>query len=999
MKRMLRSPKESIQMLWSEISVITNELEQKTLRMVSVVMLVMLTAGVVVDAQEKRQTDSNIDRTGLTEYKLSNGLTVMLWENRDQSDVTGYVAVRVGSVDEPKEYTGLAHYLEHMLFKGTEQIGAVDWSKEKPVYDEIIRLYDAYSTSTDATERAALAKQINEKSMEEMQYSTTRDFFTLMDEIGATDVNAFTSYDMTCYTSSFPAYQMNKWLTINADRMTKPVFRTFQAELENVFEEYNMYAGDVSTQQRDNLMATVYKGHAYERNVIGEPEHLKNPRLSKLIEFFNTWYVANNMALILVGDFETESVKPVIEKTFGSLPAGDLPVRTKEMPKFENGLKKKFDLGYFPQIYWVFDGVSVKDEDILALQFVCQLLNNGSNTGLLDKVTMDGDVSGAQCVVDARRDMGRVMVTAIPYFDPNQQSFDSNAATEKIVMAEINKLKTGDIPDWLIDAVKQEFKQQYTLAFEEGAAKMSELVECFIYDLPTDRIFTQLDEIQKLTKADIQRVAKKYFDAVPMTLTFEDGDPKVNKLPKPEIRPLQMIDGVETAYAKRFRSLPEGEPLIKYSNLADVRVVDVDQNVRLHYTKNDKNTVFSLILRYGVGTKKMPMLKYVVELMNRAGTMPDTDAQTFRRKLSEMGGSIQYGVSDSYLTIQIVGEDAHLKEILEQVSLQILMPKLDKKQFDAVKGSELSSRLTIKKMHPVWPGALREWVVYGDKSQYLDVVKFLDVYDMDELKMMTEFQKATKYALDAHYCGTLSVEAVTAALPLSEGMMPSTSPEIRDKQSYDKTQIFFLPDPKLQQANVYFYFLGEPYEIKDEVVMDGFNQYFSGGFTGLILDEIRTKRSMAYSTYGMMAAAALTGKPTSFAGYIGTQSDKVVEAVETFIHLTDSMPMHPERIDAVRTMVRQQMQSSQPSMRAKSLTYEAWQRLGYKNDPKLVHEKAMNELGFEQIAEYYKTHIQGKPMAIMIVGDPKQIDKKALGKIAKVKNVSVNTLFAPLDLD
>ncbi len=939
------------------------------------------------------------DRQLLTEYKLDNGLTVMLWENHDQPDVTGYVAVRAGSVDEPKDYTGLAHYLEHMLFKGTEQIGAIDWAKEKPVYEEIIRLYDAYSTSTDAVERDTLAKQINRLSMQEMQYSTTRDFFNLMDEIGATDVNAFTSYDMTCYTSSFPAYQMNKWLTINADRMKNPVFRTFQAELENVFEEYNMYAGDVQTQQRDNLMATIYKGHAYERNVIGTPEHLKNPRLSKLIEFFNTWYVANNMALILVGDFDREAVKPMIAEAFGSLPTGELPSRENEMPTFEHGLKKKFNLGYYPQIYWVFEGTNATDEDLPALQFVCQLLNNGMNTGLLDKVTMDGDVSGAQCMVDARRDMGRILVTAIPYFDPNQQSFESNAATEKIVMTEINKLKSGDIPDWLIEAVKQEFHQQYTLAFEEGAANMNELVECFIYDIPTKRIFTQIDKIDQLTKEDIQRVAKKYFDATPMTLTFEDGDPKVNKLPKPDIKPLQMAEGTETAYAQKFRSLPQGQPKVSYNNLADVRVTNVDQNVRMHYTKNTKNSVFSLILRYGVGTKKMPMLEYVVQLMNRAGTMPDTDAQTFRRKLSELGGSIQYGVNDSYMTIQIVGEDAHLKEILELVSLQILMPKLDKKQFDAVKGSELSSRLTIKKMHPVWPRALQEWVVYGEKSHYLDVVKFLDVYDMDELKMMTEFQKATKYALDVHYCGTLSAETVTAALPLSEGMMPSSSPEVRDKQGYDKTQIFFLPDPKLQQATVYFYFLGEPYDLKNEVVKDGFNQYFSGGFTGLVLDEIRTKRSMAYSTYGMMSSAPLAGKPTSFVGYIGTQSDKVVEAVETFIHLADSMPMHPERIAAIRTMIKEEMQGSQPSMRAKSLTYEAWQQLGYKNDPMRVHEQDMNGLTFEQIAEYYKNHIQSKPMAIMIVGDPKQIDKKALNKIAKVKTVSLNTLFAPLDLD
>ncbi|MBR1922956.1 MAG: insulinase family protein [Paludibacteraceae bacterium] len=935
----------------------------------------------------------------LTEYKLDNGLTVMLWENHDMPDVTGYVAVRVGSVDEPKEYTGLAHYLEHMLFKGTQRIGALDWEKEQPLYEEIIRLYDTYSQTTDPVQRDTLAQQINRLSIAEAQVSTTHDFFALMDEIGAVDVNAFTTYDMTCYTSSFPAHQMLKWLTINADRMRQPVFRTFQAELENVFEEYNMSAASVGTQQQNHLFETIYKGHPYERSVIGIPEHLKNPQLSQLINFFNTWYVANNMALILVGDFSTPHIQPMIEHTFGSLPSRELPARQRQLPSFEAGLKKTFRIGNYPQIYWVFEGVTMDHEDLPALQLVCQLLNNNSGTGLLDKIMMDGEVSAAQCMVDPRRDLGRILVTAIPYFDPNQQSFESNSATARIVMNEIDKIKKGDIPDWLIDAVKQEIAQQYTLAFEEGSANMSELLSCFIYDIPTDRIFTQLDLIQNLSKEDIRRVAKKYFDTNPMTITFDEGEPKINKLPKPKIQPLQIPEGVETDYARTFRRLSEDPYQPTYNNLADVQVMPVDDNVRLHYTKNTKNSLFTLSLRYGVGTKKMPMLEYVVQLMNRAGTMPDTDAQTFRRQLSQLGGSIAYGVSDNYLTIQVLGEDEHMQEILQLVNMQILMPKLDKKQFDAVKGSELSSRLMIKRIHSAWPDALREYIVYGDQSKYLDVVPFLDVYDMDELKMMVQFQKATKYALDVHYCGTHTPKEVVAALPLSEGMMPSTSPELRDKQQYDKTQIFFLPDPKLQQASVYFYQLGEPYDIRQQVVMDAFNHYFSGGFTGIVLDEIRTKRSLAYSAYAMMTGSILPGKPTSFVGYIGTQSDKVVEAVTTFLQLNQTLPLYPARIQGIKTMVRQQWQAQQPSMRQKSYVYEAWQRLGYTDDPMRVHEKDIEQLTFDQIQTYYQNHVQGRPLAILIVGDPKQIDMKQLGKIAKVKRVSLNDLFAPLDLD
>ena len=288
------------------------------------------------------------DRTGLQEYKLQNGLTVLLWEDHNLDDVEGYVAVRAGSIDEPAECTGLAHYLEHMLFKGTQRIGAIDWEKEKPHYEAIIALYDELAKTTDKVQRDTIIARINRESLEAAKYSTTEDFFNLLDGMGATDVNAFTSYDMTCYHNHFAGNQMMKWLTIFSDRLINPVFRTFQAELENVFEEYNMYEDNVQTQVQNKLYGDLYAGHAYERNVIGLPEHLKNPQLSKLIQFYNTWYVPNNMALIIVGDFDAEATKPMIEQTFGRLEPKPLPERTKyPNSEFKPG-KHKYNLGYYP---------------------------------------------------------------------------------------------------------------------------------------------------------------------------------------------------------------------------------------------------------------------------------------------------------------------------------------------------------------------------------------------------------------------------------------------------------------------------------------------------------------------------------------------------------------------------------------------------------------------------------------------------------------------------
>ena len=944
-------------------------------------------------------------REGLTEYKLDNGLTVMLWEDHDQPDVTGYVAVRAGAVDEPAEYTGLAHYLEHMLFKGTQKIGALDWEKEKPLYEEIIRLYDELAETTDEAKRLELTKTINEKSLEAAKYATVEDFFVLLDGIGATGVNAGTSYDMTVYYNSFPAASMYKWLTIFSDRLIDPVYRTFQAELENVFEEYNMYQDNVSTHTRQYLFGKLYEGHPYERDVIGKPEHLKNPRLSKLIEFYNTWYVPNNMALIIVGDFDAEATKPMIAETFGRLQQKDLPERpTYPKTSFAGNPKHKFKVGYYPMVVWAYDGVKMSDEDLLPLQFVVSLLNNSTNTGLLDKLDIAGIVSSAVASVDARRDQGRILIQAIPYYDANQRAYESNAATEKIVNAEINRLKVGDIPDWLIQIVKAEYAQNYKLAFESSDTKMNALVSSFIYDTPIDDIFTENDKIQALTKEDIQRIAKKYFDADHMTLAFDEGDPKKNKLAKPAIKPLDLINSQETEYAKSFKALPQGTLKQTFMDMNDVKVLDIDENVKLHYAENPKNNIFSLDLIFGVGTEKKPMLEFVTSLMNRGGIMPNTDPQEFRRQLSELGGRCGYGVNRSYFYVSIMGDEENLAEICQLVQRQMLMPKFDKKQFDAVKGSELSSRFMMSKMDGLQASALREYVLYDKESSYINVVPFMDVYYMDELKLKVEFLDAIKYALDIHYCGQKPIEEVrdilTKNLPLQEGVMPSTSPEIRQKKTYDKTQVYFLANSNVQQSTIYFYFNGKPYDKEQSVLFQAFNQYFSGGFTGIVLDEIREKRSMAYTASGQAVRGPLPGKESYFMGYIGTQSDKAVDAINVFMSLLDSMPEYPERIESVKAALRQNAQTAKPSFRGKTETYDSWREMGYDMDPAKYNQEAINNLTFEQIKQFYEENIKGQPVSIIVMGDPKLIDQKALqAKYGKIVKVSKARLFAPLDLD
>ena len=940
-------------------------------------------------------------REGLSEYKLENGLTVILWEDHDQPDIEGYVVVRAGAVDEPAEYTGLAHYLEHMLFKGTQRIGALDWEAEKPIYDSIIALYDKYSESTDEKVRAELAKQINECSMREAKISSTEDFFNLLDLIGAEGVNAYTSYDVTCYHNTFPEAEMYRWLTIFSDRLINPVFRTFQAELENVFEEYNMYANEPSSQVSKQLFEDIYKGCPYERDVIGKPEHLKNPRLSKLIEFYETWYVPNNMALVLVGDFDTQKTKPMIAETFSRLQPKELPIRP-TYPEVKLTGKKHYNLGYNPMVTWIYPGVKSGDPDEDILDFVCMLLYNGQ-TGLLDQVNTKGDVQFAAVYSDARRNTGRIIIEAVPYYDANQQMFEDDKTTEKIIMKEVNRIKNGDIPDEIIASVKRMYAQSFKVAEESASTKMNWLVNAFTYGQPLDDIFTLNEKIQNLSKDEIIRVAKKYFGADCMTISFDEATKsmKGKTLPKPDIKPLDPVKDAHTAYAEAFKQLPKGELKQTFNDFNDVEVSSLGDNVTLRYTKNNKNDIFSLSLRYGVGEHEMPLLPYAATLMNDAGIMgnPATEGKDFNQQMAALGASVSYGCDDSYFYISISGEDGNMKEIMNLVNRQLLMPYLEQKQLDGVKGSEFFNRLSRQKRTAVQKSALLQYAMYGKKSSYLDEVPFADIWGLGLPRVQSLIAQARTYALDVFYCGTLPKEKLVPELPLTEGMQPSKSPYVQDRQNYEKPTVLFLPNSEVQQADLYFYIKGKPYDKSIDVASDAFNQYMSGGFTGIVMNEIRVKRSMAYTAYGVNATPILPGKDCFFYGYVGTQSDKVVDAINVYMDILTDMPKDSTQIDALRAALKQAAQTAKPSMRRKASAFESWQRLGYTDDPSKVNAAAIDAVQFSDIERFYEENVKGKPVVIILMGDPKKIDLKAIEKKCgcKVTKLSPAKLFNSVD--
>ena len=941
---------------------------------------------------------------GLTKYQLENGLTVLLWEDHDQPDVFGITVTRAGSIDEPETATGLAHYLEHMLFKGTDRIGALNWEKEKPHYEHVIALYDTLAMTSDSKEREAIQLKINEQSRLAAQYSATDEFSNLVQSIGGEDLNAATSYDMTFYHNRFPAHQMERWLTLYSDRLIHPVFRTFQAELENVFEEYNMYSDDNSQHVQTFINEQLYKGSAYSRDIIGFPEDLKNPKMRQLIEFFNTWYVPNNMALILVGNFNAEDTKPLIEKTFGRLEKKELPARKSFTPTdFSKDERFSARLGYFPELCVAYNSVPVGADDELALDVACDLLANEMGIGLLDELVLDNKLMFAAAMNNAARDLGRLELLAIPYMDAETQEYRSLKETETSVMAAVDQLVKGTVSDELFEAVRLNKIQDYDRMMEYPMLKAYTLMQGFAYQVSLEKIFREKEELRALTKEEVIRVAKRYFAAPHKTFEIAEGSPKKDKLAKPKIKPIDPAVG-QSEYYQNISSIPAGKLTPRFVDLTDIDKDRFAENVYVYVTPNPKNGIFSLRLKYGVGTYQMPLLEYAVPMMELAGMKgaPGLSAGEVRAKLARLGGKCSFSVNDNYVIVDIEGAEENMEEIVSLVNLHMLLPDFSSEndaKLNNIKGQTYSSRKVERKNTDIVSDAAHAFVLYGNNSKYIKRTPLDDVLALDVAKLESEWHRALDYELEIHYVGQKSAQQVKEALyghiPMSEKAIPTTSPIDRPRLPITKTELYFLPDASMQQAKVYFFIDGAPYNVNEAVQYDAFNEYFGGGFSGLVMNEIREKRSMAYTAYGAFITPPVQQRATRFIGYVGTQSDKVLDALQVYCALLDEMPQKPETMESIKAILRQSMLSNHPTFRTKSQRMTDWNRLGYQIDPATLQIRQVQKLKFDDIINFYNARLKGQPRKVLVIGDPKLIDQKVLKeRFGKVNKLSAAKLFS-----
>lgn len=950
---------------------------------------------VVTEAADNESIAAPIpDALKVREYKLENGLTVYLNEDHTHPNVFGAVVIKGGSKRDPKDATGIAHYLEHIMFKGTDRLGTTNYEAEKVFLDSITYFYDLLPKIPTPEEKFKIQENINRLSLKAAEFAIPNEFDKIIGEMGGTFVNAFTSEEMIAYFNVFPPEKIEKWLELYSHRFINPVFRMFQSELETVYEEKNMSMDNAFNRLFEEFQKNFYKNYPYgQHTVLGSVDHLKNPSITKMYEYFKTYYVANNMALIISGDFNADEIIPIINEKFGVWPTNkipDLPIWTesgfngKEVVKVRLTPIKIGLLGFRTM-----NETSPENE---TFEVFSQLLNNDAGTGLFDNLYNENKLLNASMISMQYSEIGGAYIIIVPKIIG--QSFKK---AEKLVLGEIEKIKKGEFKEEDLQTIKNSLINDFEKNMETNFNRSMQIFNVFKEGEKWEDYLNYTDKIKAVTKQDIITLANKYFGNNYLALYSKTGFPKKVKLDKPGFKPINPQNTeAKSSYAELLSHYPEKEIVPQFINFdQDVRLDNSHKYVKYYYSKNPVNEMFSMKISFGVGKYKYPVLQGAGSIGNYLGTSKYSD-QEFRNQLYKIGSSLSVSANNDYLTFYINGRDDNFENTLKLIGELFADMKLDKKHLKKIV-DEVKTSYKVETKDPATMGRiLEEYVNFGDKSNYINRLSLKEVKKLTTDSLVNALKFAMGFEAEIHYCGKLefesSMEVVFRHFQFN-GLQRSESPITRPFVPIKENIIYVLNNKKAIQTQVSVTTEGELHKLDDRKKAKAFNQYFGADMSSLIFQELREFRSLAYSAYGTYSIPFNTGNPGFFKGNMSTQADKTSEALTAFTGLIMEMPKKPERTESMKKALLQSINVEKPTFREVSTTVAYWQKLGYKDDPRKDNMEYYRNLTFDDIFGFYSENMLNKPIRIAISGEKSRMGQLQLNGFNKIVDMDLKQII------
>ena len=925
------------------------------------------------------------------EFELNNGMKVWVNVDHSQPKVFGAVVVNAGAVDCPN--TGIAHYFEHIMFKGTDELGTVDYAAEKVYLDSISMKYDELALTSDASRRKAIQQDINRLNVAASQFAIPNEFNRLTTMCGGTELNAGTSYDFTFYHNTFMPQYIERWCELNSHRFIHPVFRLFQGELETVYEEKNMYSDDPASMMLEQITSKFLAGTPYAYPIVGSTENLKNPKLSDMEAFYKKYYVASNMGLILSGDIRVDDLKPLLERTFGRLERGVKPVREKIVAPAIQGQpveKFLFPMPIIGMSAMLFRGPSEYDADAPALKVAMSLLSNDNKTGLLDELTNKNRVYVSLAQHMGFNQTGVLMVAVVP------KLLCKVKTAENLCLTQLEKLLNGEFTDEQLQAVKRMMVYENESSLETIGKRSEEMVAAMSSGLSWSDYMKLKNAVADVTRDDVIKVARKYFTENFYRFHKKNGRVKAEQIAKPEYTPVKpKHSDDESAFARHLGTLDAGQtPQLRYVDFdKDVVKTPLAGGNRLYSTTNPLNDNFSLIVNFHKGTMQDKLLDAAADYVGELGT-DSLDVKALGSAMQALGAKLQI-VADEQSTVMVLhGEDSQLEPTLDLVNHFLEHMKADKEKLDDVKDAAGPSEKSFWDESEEVFAALASKVMHGDRSSYLTRLTAKEIKKTRPEQLIASFKQLYDCRCDVSYTGTRDgaqvAQAIKERLPQLAGAQENAMLE-KPLQVPQQRTVYVFDMPSSRQTIVGAYMpLADVTSDRDRARLQMWGEYFGGDMSSVLFQEVREFRSMAYAAQGvaMTPQLARSTTPCAYLTLVATQADKTMQVIGLLDTLINEMPVNKGNMPLAKLNLVNEINNSYPTFRGMPLIVSLSERIGYTRDSNSVLGEQLPTLGDEEILKFYQERIQGKPYQLMIVGNVKKLDLKALaryGTIVKVK--------------
>lgn len=929
------------------------------------------------------------DPTNTRIYTLANGMKVYLAQNQDAPRIQTYIPVRAGSNDDPAEYTGLAHYLEHMLFKGTSKIGSYDWETEKQYLKRIADLYEEHKKETNPDKKVDIYREIDSVSNIASQYAVANEYDKMISSLGASGTNAHTWFEETVYKNNIPSNELEKWMIIESERFSELVLRLFHTELEAVYEEFNRSQDNDFRLIHYALMENLFPESNYgQQTTIGTSEHLKNPSLNAIEEYFHQYYVPANMAVVLVGDLEFEPTIQLVDQYFGKLEKGNKPERyvAKEKP-FTSVKEVEVFSPSAERMQFAFRVGGAHTKDAQLLRIMDMLLVN-STAGLIDlNINQKQLAQYVGAYPQIMKDYSTHVFTGIPKQDQTLEEL------KDLILAEIDKIKKGQFEDWMIEAVVNDFKKQEQQVYENADRLATNMYQAFIHERSWADYIQELDQLSKITKADIVKFANdNYKDNYVVVYKRQGENKNLVRVENPGITPINLNRENESEFYKDFMKL----------TVDDIQPVFVDfdqsihresvRNTNFSWIENTSNDLSSLYYITDMGSDHDKKLSLAINYMDYLGTTKYSP-EDLKKEFYKIGIDYGVGAGSERSFIYLSGLQENMVEGIELFEHMIANAKADDDAYERYVESILKSRSDAKVNKNNIQGALNQYVTYGENSRFRDVLSEQELKSIRPQELVDLVKDFLNYEHQIFYYGN-DVNTTKRALEKHHNFGTRKAIPAAKKYPQPATdgKIYFTPYDMVQ-AEITFRAREQKFD-KDLLTPSGvFNQYFGSGLSSIIFQEIRESKSLAYSAYTFYANSGKADEYNYVYAYIGTQANKLPEAVDAMMDLLTEMPKAENQFLNSRNAALKQMATRRYTRANIFFYWLSLQDRGIDYDiNRDIYQQTQN-MSLNDLESFFSNYIKGKKFNVGLIGSKDNLDWEAIEKMGSIQELSLEDLF------